>query len=127
MRLNHLQLMVADVEAAASFLTTYFGLTAQPGDGESGTMLTDSAGLTLSLLEGQDHAYPKSFHIGFALPTRTDVGTLRQRLEQDGQQTSGPEDDRDGPFHVMAPGGMMIEVLAASGPGDPPAGARPAE
>ena len=116
MRLTHLQLMVADVEAAAGFLTTYFGLTAQPGDSESALMLTDSAGLTLGLLEGQDHAYPKSFHIGFALPTRSDVSALRQRLEQDGQQPSGPADEPDGPFSVMAPGGMMIEVLAAPVP-----------
>jgi lactoylglutathione lyase len=110
MRLNHLQLMVGDVAAAADFLTSYFGLKAQAADSDSPVVLGDGSGFLLTLLEGQDHAYPKRFHIGFALPSEDEVNALEQRLEQDGQQPSRAEDAPDGGFLVMAPGGMMIAV-----------------
>jgi catechol 2,3-dioxygenase-like lactoylglutathione lyase family enzyme len=113
MRLNTLQLMVADIEAATLFLTTYFGLAQQPAGPDSSVALTDEAGLVLTLVEGQDHAYPKGFHIGFALPSESEVAALRQRLDRDGQQPSEPAEGQDGAFYVMAPGGMMIEVRAA--------------
>ena len=111
MRLNHLQLMVADVEAAAAFLTRYFGLKAQPGEDEDRITLTDESGTALILVEGQDHAYPKSFRLGFVQPDQAAVAALWQRLEQDGQQPARQDDASGEAFDVMAPGGMMIEVL----------------
>ena len=117
MRLNHLQLMVGDVAAASAFLAGYFGLTAQPGDDEICVRLTDEAGTTLILIEGQDHAYPKSFRLGFVQPDEAAVERLWQRLEQDGQQPVRQDEAPDGAFDVMAPGGMMIEVLGPSSSG----------
>ena len=65
MILNHINLTVTDVEAAAAFLEKYFGMQRQGGDSKF-TVLFDDQGMVLTLMKGGQHIkYPGMFHIGF--------------------------------------------------------------
>ena len=112
MRLNHLHLMVDDVQQSATFLATYFGMTTFPGTRERLAVLTDDGGMILTLMQGRDHAYPRNFHIGFAQASRTAVNRLRARMVEGGHSPSEPALAHAWSFYVTAPGGVMIEVLA---------------
>jgi lactoylglutathione lyase len=112
MRLNHLHLMVEDVQASAAFLATYFGMTALPGGRERLAVMTDGGGMILTLMQGRDHSYPRNFHIGFAQPSHAAVNQLRERMLEDGHSPSAPALAHAWSFYVTAPGGIMIEVLA---------------
>ena len=61
MKINHINLTVTDVFAAAEFLEKYFGLRNQGGN-KGFTVLFDDDGLVLSLMKGSG-IYPETFHI----------------------------------------------------------------
>jgi catechol 2,3-dioxygenase-like lactoylglutathione lyase family enzyme len=116
MRLNHLNLTVTDVEAAADFLTTYFGLTRQGGNAGM-TLLTDVPGfdgMILTLMKAKPstfRGYPETFHIGFYVDDRPEVDRLSARLRGDGFDAGPPEDTGHSyGFYVNAPGGVTVEV-----------------
>ena len=111
MKLNHINLTVTDVPAAAQFLATYFGLRSQGGN-KGFAALFDDDGLVLTLMKGGDVAYPATFHIGFGQPTEADVDALNQRLKDDGYDVAPPERHHAWTFYVEAPGGFTVEVLA---------------
>jgi lactoylglutathione lyase len=113
-RLNHLNLTVDDVPAAARFLETYFGM--RPiGEGERNfTALFDDDGLVLTLMgagRGKTVTYPKTFHIGFMQATEDDVNELNRRLRTDGFDVEPPRRSHAWTFYVEAPGGFTVEVL----------------
>ena len=112
MKLNHLHLMVSDVQGTANFLETYFGLRRNPGGRDKFLVMTDEGGMTLALMQGRDHVYPKNFHIGFDRPNEAEVNALWQRLVDDGHAPSTPERAHAWSFYVKAPGGFLVEVLA---------------
>ena len=118
MKLNHLNLTVTDVNAAAGFLSTYFGLTNQGGNAGM-TLLTDAAGfdgMILTLMKARPAkfaGYPETFHIGFFIPDREEVDRLNARLREDGFVAGPPEDTGHSyGFYVDAPGGFTVEVGA---------------
>ena len=111
--LNHLHLMVSDASGAATFLETYFGMTRFPGARDKFVVLGDGAGMVLTLMQGRDCTYPKNFHIGFPLGSEADVNALWEQLKEAGHSPSTPERAHAWSFYIMAPGGFMVEVLAA--------------
>jgi hypothetical protein len=56
--------------------------------------------------------YPKSFHVGFELPTLDDVHALYERFKANGveMETGIFNNDRGSRFFCRAPGGVMFEL-----------------
>lgn len=116
MKLNHLNLTVTDVPAASDFLTTYFGLQSMDtsGDprGDAFGVLFDDDGLVLTLMQGTQVNYPKTFHIGFIQESEEKVNEINRRLKEDGFNVAPPKRLHGWTFYVKAPGGFTVEVLA---------------
>jgi lactoylglutathione lyase len=114
MKLNHINLAVDDVPAARQFLERHFDLRRQGEGHKNFEMLLDDDGLVLTLM-GVGHSntvsYPKTFHIGFILPSDAHVDEINERLKQDGFGVEAPG-LRHGAwaFSVQAPGGFTIAV-----------------
>ena len=117
MNLNHLNLTVTDVPAAANFLETYFGLRRVEGSrtNKSFVLLFDDNGMVLTLMKaahGQEVRYPSTFHIGFAQESEERVNEINRRLKDDGFEVDPPQRSHAWTFYVHAPGGFMVEVLS---------------
>ncbi|QYK51496.1 MAG: VOC family protein [Anaerolineales bacterium] len=112
MKLNHINLTVADVDAAARFLEKYMGMRYQGGNRGMG-FLYDDDGLVLSLMKGRvgQVKYPGNFHIGFILGSEAEVDEVNRRLKEDGFEVPPPEHLHGYTFYVNAPGGITVEVL----------------
>ena len=86
MKLNHVNLTVSDVPAAANFLETYFDLKSMGGN--AGMMfLTDGDGFVLTLMKAGRNVtvdYPGMFHIGFFVADEATVDRINLRLREDG-------------------------------------------
>ena len=112
MRLNHINLTVSDVEAAKTFLKTYFGLRESGGErNKNRAFLHDDDGLVLSMFKGKDVTYPATFHIGFIQNSREDVDAIYARMTADGIVADPPRQLHGWTFYVNAPGGFRVEVL----------------
>ena len=117
MRLNHINLTVTDVPAAAAFLTIYFGLISHGGNAGM-AVLRDTAGddgmvLTLMKANPLKVHYPETFHVGFFVASRDDVNAVYASMRADGMQVDEPSDTGHSyGFYVTAPGGFLVEVGA---------------
>lgn len=111
MKLNHVNLTVTDVPAAAKFLGTYFGLRNQGGN-KGFTVLFDDDNLVLTLMKAGQVSYPGTFHIGFVQESEERVNEIYQRLKDGGFEMKPPERSHAWTFYVQAPGGFLVEVLA---------------
>ena len=113
MRMNHLNLGVTDVQAAKSFLMTYFGLKDIGAGNKNMAFLRDDSGLVLSMFKGRDITYPSTFHIGFIQPSEADVDAVNARMKADGIDVDPPARLHNSwTFYVKAPGGFTVEVLS---------------
>jgi lactoylglutathione lyase len=117
MKLNHINLAVTDVPAAATFLETYFGLRhieGAPRD-QSLDVLLDDDGLVLTLMragQAKEISYPGFFHVGFIQPSAEAVDELNRRLKDDGYDPKPPRRFHGSwTFYFTAPGGFRVEVL----------------
>lgn len=112
MKLNHLNLSVTDVPAAADFLEKYFGLHKQPSDRKGFCVLFDADRLVLTLMKTANVAYPSTFHIGFFQESEQRVNEIYQRLKDDGFDVNPPQRRHAWTFYVQAPGGFTVEIAA---------------
>ena len=114
MKLNHINLTVDDVPAARQFLERHFGLRPAGEGHKNFDKLLDDDGLVLTLMgTGGSNAvsYPKTFHIGFILPSAGDVDELNRRLKEDGFDVEAPSRQHGAwSFSFRAPGGFSIGV-----------------
>jgi catechol 2,3-dioxygenase-like lactoylglutathione lyase family enzyme len=113
MQLNHLHLMVSDAQGSAAFLARYFSLRQLPGGKDKLLVMTDDAGMILTLMQGRDCAYPKNFHIGFGQASEAGVDRIWRQMQEDGIDCAKPERAHAYSFYARAPGGFLVEVLAA--------------
>lgn len=113
--LNHVDLPVADVPAAALFFESHFGFrpVMRRPDGLTVLMGDDGFALTLSpLVAGCDGGWPEGFHVGFNLRDAGDFQALHARLKH-GAVPFVRENARFGgaeTFQVQAPGGLLVEI-----------------
>ena len=113
-KLNHLNLTVTDVRAAAGFLETYFGLTNEGGNAGM-AFVRDDDGFVLSLTKrgrSETAPYPCSFHVGFFVEHEATVDEVHRRLRADGHDVADPERRHAYGFYVEAPGGFTVELGA---------------
>jgi catechol 2,3-dioxygenase-like lactoylglutathione lyase family enzyme len=113
-RLNHVNLTVTDVAAAARFLETYFALETRGGNAGM-AFLSDDDGFVLTLMKARRSdppAYPSTFHIGFFIDSEDRVDEINRRLRQDGFEVEPPERSHAYGFYVQAPGGFTVELGA---------------
>jgi catechol 2,3-dioxygenase-like lactoylglutathione lyase family enzyme len=118
MKLNHLNLTVTDVRAAANFLETYFGLRSMGGNAGMQFLTDDAAdwGFVLTLMKARRATpveYPGNFHIGFFVESAAKVDDINRRLREDGYAVDPPENNGHAyGFYVEAPGGFTVELGA---------------
>ena len=117
MKLNHVNLTVTDMAAAAQFLETYFGLRTLASSPTTMVLLDDSD-LIFTLMKAEQVSYPSSFHVGFVQESKEQVDAIYQRLIEGGFEPKPPQRSHGMPggkhawtFYVHAPGGYLVEVL----------------
>lgn len=115
MRLNHLNLRVADPMACRTFYEERFGFRlAFEGDG--GFFLRDDDGSLLALIPADPHQpLPDGFHVGFGAADGDAVVALHDRFAAAGVTVATVEDHRPGEqyvtFRCRDPDGTEIEVF----------------
>jgi catechol 2,3-dioxygenase-like lactoylglutathione lyase family enzyme len=112
MHLNHLDLAVPDVAAAASFFESAFGFAVLETRGRDGMAILRGAGFALVLTRDLEAAYPKTFHIGFLQPDEQAVLDAYARIQTAGFDVPRPPAILRGSlmFYCTAPGGILVEV-----------------
>lgn len=116
MQLNHIDLSVPDVALAAAFFKTVFDFVEVQTKGNAGmSILRGIDGFELVLTRTQQTGsppYPKTFHVGFLVPTEQDVEAAYQRLIATGLDRPEPPHPIRGKlmFYCHAPGGLLVEV-----------------
>jgi len=130
MKLDHLNLVVPDLDAAQELFTTTFGFDLTMRRGAALAALTGEDGFTLVLADsrrcGGDGAprYPKTFHVGFLQESREAVDALHARL------AAAPVELGQAPrmmhgsygFYCTALGGILFEISTQVGAGGATAG-----
>jgi lactoylglutathione lyase len=118
-KLNHVNLPVADLSATRNFFEKYFGFRCIAEPTDANVVLTDNAGLMLTI-SNFDHAnevtYPKFFHVGFMQESDDEVDDIYDRLKTAGIETGKPQNMHGArTFYFTAPGGFTIEVFHQRG------------
>ncbi|WP_319455715.1 MULTISPECIES: VOC family protein [unclassified Mycobacterium] len=114
MKLNHLDLQVADVRATAALFQSLFGLRLQSNSRSSSiAILGDGDGFVLVLQRTRSAAetYPSGFHFGFTLEsvaTVHDVQARARALQLD--VTEVIENNRGTMVYCRMPDGYLVEV-----------------
>jgi lactoylglutathione lyase len=114
MKVNHLNLTVADPVETQQFLIKYFGLKPRGKGNRVIAILSDDNGMVLSLM-GRDSEvkYPATFHVGFIQESEEQVNEINRRLKADGFEVPPPSRQHGSwTFYFDAPGGFTIEVMA---------------
>jgi lactoylglutathione lyase len=113
MQLNHLDLSVPDVAAATAFFVDGFGFTLIEQLGNHGmAILNGDNGFVLVLTRCEAPPYPKTFHIGFLLPTEDALRRAYASLVAAGIEVPAPPATMRGAllFYCRVPGGILVEV-----------------
>lgn len=112
MKLNHIDLPVTDLEAAASYFQRGFGFERVQARAEGMAILRGEDGFALILQQADQVAYPPGFHIGFLQASDEAVHAAYQRLADAGlPQPPAPALSYGClAFWCQAPGGILIEV-----------------
>ena len=113
MHLNHLDLSVPDVAAAAAFFADGFGFRVIDERGNHGmAILQGEHGFVLVLTRCAAPQYPKTFHIGFLLPSRQALMQAYDSVRDAGVDAAAPPAEMRGAllFYCRVPGGILVEV-----------------
>ena len=107
--LNHLSLVVSDVEAAATFYQSLFGMERQWNEGDF--VFLSCGQSDVALVKGKPLIH-RRFHFGFRLGSREEVDAWLKRVEEhDAPVTHGPNDYGDYyTFSCRDPDGYSIEI-----------------
>lgn len=118
MRLNHVNLVVEDLDGAQGFFRRSFGFGLLDRKGDAVAVMNDGQGFTLVLSNVRAFGgevpvrYPEGFHVGFILETQEEVDRAHGRLVADGADIGRePRSMRDSyGFYFEALGGILFEV-----------------
>ena len=114
MKLNHLDLQVADVPRAVTFFEEAFGLQLQSNRRSSAiAFLSDGAGFVLVLQQkkSETERYPDGFHFGFLVDDVETVHRFHARAHGLGLETSEIiENGRGTQVYCGGPDGLLAEV-----------------
>jgi catechol 2,3-dioxygenase-like lactoylglutathione lyase family enzyme len=113
--LNHVNLVVANVERAAEFYEGLFGMERQH---QQGAFVFLACGQTdLALVAGRPLIH-RRFHLGFRVDSREEVDRWLERVRAHGAPiTHGPtEYDRYYTFSCRDPDGYSLEIYHEPGP-----------
>ncbi len=118
MKLNHINLPVADVNASSIFFEKYFNFKCTEKKGENLlAVLQGIDGFTLVLMahsfnRNGNVSFPDAFHIGFFVDNRDEVMAIYNNLLAGGFVTEqAPASIRGGfGFYFYAPGNILTEV-----------------
>ncbi len=113
--LNHVNLVVRDVETSASFYQDVFGMERQWREGDF--IFLHCGGADLALVGGAPRIHPK-FHIGFRVDSRDDVDAWLRDLTGRGLPISHGPADYGGyyTFTCRDPDGYGIEIYYETAP-----------
>ena len=114
MKLNHINLVVADVAKAIDFFETYFHFKCIDVKGENIVAVlkgTDDFTLVIMANKNGSVIYPHAFHIGFMLENEEHVITTYHDLKKDGIEVGNePKKIRDSFGFYFNFDNIMIEV-----------------
>ena len=112
MQLNHIDLPVSELEAAADYFQLGFGFERVPAPAEGMAILRGEGGFALILQQVERAEYPAGFHIGFLQPSDAAVHAAYQRLADAGLPLPSAPAVSYGclSFWCRAPGGILVEV-----------------
>ena len=119
MKLNHLDLQVADVPALTQFLVDHYELSplTRPGSPKL-AILTDGHGFTL-VIQRRRHdgeVYPSGAHIGFLVDDPAEVHARRARIAAAGVAISEVDVNARGTTcYCRGPGDILIELGCRAG------------
>jgi catechol 2,3-dioxygenase-like lactoylglutathione lyase family enzyme len=113
--LNHLSLVVSDVERAASFYESLFGMTRQWREGEF--VFLACGDTDVALVRGQPLIH-RRFHFGFRVDSRHEVDAWLAKVKAHAAPvTHGPEDYGDYyTFSCRDPDGYAVEIYFEEAP-----------
>lgn len=114
MKLNHLDLQVADVQRSVLFFEQFFGLTLQTNrNSPAVAVLSDGHGFTFVLQRKKNPAetYPEGFHLGFIVDDVETVLQVHARLKAAGFDVSDIQEGNRGVLaYCRTPDGYLVEV-----------------
>ncbi len=112
MRLNHVDLAVPDVVAAADFFVRGCDFSqVLRRDANEMVVLRAEDGFVLVLTAASAPHYPEGFHIGFLQPSDDAVHAAHARLAAAGFDAPAPAVSHGClQFWVRAPGGIVVEI-----------------
>ncbi|MBV8276766.1 MAG: VOC family protein [Verrucomicrobia bacterium] len=117
MRLNHVDLQVSDIPAAARFFETLFGLRKVYQRKGQIALLEDEAGFCFGLSNLHNSpapVYPPDFHVGFILETADQVRSIYERVRAAGVAIKFDlqEAGTNFAFQCVGPDNIPVEVRA---------------
>ena len=117
MKLNHIDLPVTDLEAAAGYFQRGFGFERLPAPAEGMAILRGEGGFALILQQAESAVYPAGFHIGFLQSSDDAVHAAYRRLADAGLPLPPAPAESYGclSFWCQAPGGILVEVSHRAG------------
>lgn len=117
MKLNHVDLVVADVASNRDFLGHWFGMQVEI-ENDAICLMRDSGDMRLILRPAESGAatdYPRDFHLGFFLGEEGVVTSLYERMTQDGIAMRQEIEGAPPKFRCLSPAGLLIEVAHVPG------------
>ena len=113
MKLNHIDLLVSDVQRTTAFFRERFGMTLLSNPNSPAiAIMGDGAGFVLVLQRAEAGAsYPKGFHVGFLVDSDQRVRELQAQARASGAEVSDVVVDGRGTHsYFTAPDGYHVEV-----------------
>ncbi len=114
MKLNHLDLQVADVQATARFFEAFFGFEMQSSRTSPAIAILrgcDGFVLVVQRHKGEAETYPEGFHVGFLVESEDAVVAFHERARREGLAISDVDRNQRGVLtYCRAPGGVLVEV-----------------
>lgn len=113
MKLNHIDLQVADVQEAATFFERFFGFEHVSNRSSPAiAILRGEDGFTLVLQRrAEGGRYPETFHIGFLLDDEARVVEVHRQLREAGVAVGDVQRNGRGTLvYLRGPSELLIEV-----------------